>query len=265
MKPGIYWDIPFNEYLALPYRSKSALHEFSKSPALHKGRLDGTIGRASSADFELGSAVDAMWVEQRTPSEAGYAIRPRGLNLKTSEGKEWRSAVSPGITIVPHTVADMVRSLESNARAMELRQAGSAQATLIWDCPITGMRMKGRPDLLELKSHAVIADLKTTRSIEYHAFRSDFSKYNYHWQMCLYGNAIIELGLCETFEAWIIAVDKTPPHGVACRPVSDASLEVAAAELKKLLLKYAECALSDHWPAHDEHERPLELPRWRMT
>jgi len=262
-QPGAYVGVPFAEYLAWPYLSKSSLSDFAYLPAQHRGLLDGTIPRKDSAAFDVGSAVDAMWVEGKGLLEAGFRVwSGRKAGPKWVEFK----AAHAGCTILSFEqerhVRGAVDALEQHDRACDLRDGATQQLSLVWVCPFTGLRLKGRPDLVDF-DYRLLSDLKTARDVRPFKFDAAVADYNYHWQLYLYAQALRELGLGDGWKPWLIGVRNVPIHSVACRPLSADALQLAADEVTALLWQYRAAVLGDDWQRNFDDEKPIQLPGWR--
>jgi len=275
--PGIYLNVPAEQYFAWPYLSKSGLSDFAKSPALWYGRQTGEIKRRASASFILGSATDLLWVERRPLNPRyGFQVIPKINPLtgkpmpKTGKARqEYLDSLPPGTTAisaaVERTALRMATALDNNDRAQRLHAGAHAQVSLVWRCPHTGILLKGRPDLVDFEKF-VLSDLKTTKEIRPFLFDRDASQYNYHWQLYLYTQGLVANG-CGSYEDWshwLITVANVEPHGVACRPMPSSALELAAEETAYHIRRWCECRDNKQWPADDLDEKPIELPRWRF-
>lgn len=268
--PGIYLNVLFSDYLSWPYLSKSALHDFAKSPALHYLRVTGKLPYKATASQIMGTATDRFWVERREDITDILALPPEGMPKSGKKRDEWIASLSPGVE--PITIGQwltsrrMATALSRNKRAMELRKSAIAQVSAVWRHPATGLMLKMRADLVDPIRH-VLSDLKTTRSIATHRFDGDVSEYNYHWQLWLYTQALVENG-CGSYDDWahwLITVANQRPHGVACRPMGAIPLELARQETDYHLRRWVQCYRDNHWPADLLDEKPIELPRWRYS
>ena len=270
--PGAYTGVPFEQYARWPYLSKSALADFATNPALHRARLDGTIPPKSSTGFAVGSAADALWVESLGLLESGFVVWREGAR----RGKAWTAfkaehADKTILTADEETRArGAVDALEAHERACELRSVATPQLSLVWDCPITGLRLKGRPDLPNF-DRRTLSDLKTARDVTYRGFDRAITDYNYPWQLYLYaqGLTVLEHGArweqhLHDWRPWLIAVKNEPVHSVSCRPLHKEAIELARVEVSTQLWQYRECVLGGDWPANYDDEREYMPPQWRM-
>ncbi len=276
--PGIYLNVPAEQYFAWPHLSKSGLSDFAKSPALWYLRQTGEIERKSSPAFGLGTATNVLWVERGELTDANaIQIAPKINPLTdkplpaTGKARDAYAASLPnGTTLITQAQADqaqlMATALEGNDRAQRLHAGSHAEVSLVWRCPHTGILLKGRPDLVDLE-RCVLSDLKTTKEIRPFAFDRDAASYNYHWQLHLYTQGLVANG-CGSYDdwaQWLITVRNEQPHGVACRPMPASALELAADETAHHIRRWCDCRDNNDWPADDLDEKPIEFPRWRFN
>jgi len=270
-EPGIYLGVPFNVYKLWPYPSKSLLGDLQTSPAQFAAKVSGQIkwGWPSYAQI-IGSLTDHIWVEQLPVDEAhGWHAGPKDMPTKGKRRDAWLASLPKGDSGYTPTQLDlalaMVAALQNNERADELQANATPQVSLVWDDPDTGIRMKGRPDLIDFDG-LVLSDLKTARSITKAGFSKACADYNYHWQLHLYTTGLVAngIGAYEDWKQWLIAVRNEPIHGVACRPMGPAALELARAEVNEVLWQLRSCIDAGEWPADHNDEQPITLPGWRF-
>lgn len=276
-EPGIYLNVPMARYFDWPYLSKSGLSDFATSPALWYGRATGELPRKKSASFAIGTMTNELWVERLNLGDAGYQIIPdvnpltdKPMPASGKARQEYLDHVeAQGLKPVSQAMVDkaqaMALALENNDRAQRLHSGSFAEVSIVWRCPHTGLMLKGRPDLVDF-DRQILSDLKTTREIRPFVFDGDVSSYNYHWQLYLYLQGLIAngAGTWQDWAPWLITVRNEAPHGVACRPMGEVALEVAAVETEHQLRRWLDCRISNEWPADLLDEKAIDLPQWRI-
>jgi len=264
--PDVYLGVPFDVYMRWPYLSKSGISDFLISPAQHLARMLGQLDKATPIHYLIGSLTDLMWVEQQDPADHGYHVMPEGMSRRGKRYDLWLASVGDDATAVPHDIMAkaqaMVAALNANAKACSLREGSQPQVSVVWDCPQSGLRRKGRPDLVDFE-RKIVSDLKTARDVRPRELSRAVSDYLYHWQLQGYIEALQTLQYGDDWRAWIVAVRNEPVHSVACHPIAIAALELARAEQLPVLMRYRECALAGTWPADDDSEEILDVPTWR--
>lgn len=272
--PGIYYGVPFHEYLAWNCVSNSRLSLMAKSPRHYL-----TPAPFSSAAVRLGSLVHCGKLETLALSER-YAVASdwhlddanvtdagrRSDSKSTLYYKEKASAfaeANKGREIVTReeydTMAEMVKSIEANPKARKLfSEPGAVEVSMVWDDPETGVRCKGRIDKLGRRR---FGDLKTTADITDAA--KSIAKYGYHRQQAFYRTGWAVLNGGELLEAWLCFVESKPPHCVMAAPLSELSLAAGEHDYRNLLRRVQQCHLSGKWPGPPSPDE-WEIPEWAM-
>lgn len=245
--PGIYTNIPFEEYNALPYLRNSYLKKLGSScPAAAQIETPGDspaliIGRASHAFILEGEAEfnksfmvmpadmpkkpTAAQINAKKPSlESIYAVEMWNRFAMLAGKKEIISAEDFA------TIKGMKESIRSHDFARTLLSEGVSEQTAIFDIVVAGqpVRCKVRPDRTPSTKMAVLLDLKTCADASYRGFLNACYKFGYFHQAAMYIDGyniardvmIAEHGWSEednpAMDAFaFIAVEKTPPYCVA--------------------------------------------------
>jgi exodeoxyribonuclease VIII len=264
--PGIYRDIPLDEYLAWPYLSKSGLMALDRSPGHYQ--LEKAQPRKPTDAMVFGSAVDCLWMEGLPLFISKYIAAPEGLRrdrrtkayrefldaaagrtVLTSEQWEWACAIRD------HLVAHPILS--------DLRAEGETQLSLVWDDPEFGVRLKGRPDLVTVRDgRPCVLDLKLTRDPRPDAFRRTMANLRYHWQAYLYLQGITEVEGVDHDEFLFVAVEDHPPFAIWVYQIDDSALLYAREEIFLLVDAYLQCTVRGVWPTQPETITTISLPRW---
>lgn len=251
LAPGIYYDLPFADYLALDACSSTELRWMERSPAYCRYKRD--ADRQDTDATRLGSVVHAMVLEPHT-FEDRYVVEPVlseiGATTRGSKAyKSWRASLDEGIEVVKRGDYDrakaMLASIEGHpeCRGM-LRNAGAYEVTLVWERD--GLLCKGRVDK-DGKAGSYIGDLKTTKDLP--GFSPwVISRYFMPAQAEWYLDGFRRLGEQREF-AFIAAVANDPPHECELFRLDDESLRVGAAQNAWAFERWAKCVESGYWPA----------------
>ena len=216
MKPGIHFDIPFEEYCRIPALNKSSITQAKQSlahyrwapkmddaPFLRFGTLvhDGKLEPEKLAERYV-VIPDTRLIEQTQTIATHHEITGR---KKAEQFTPYKSPKASGVYkdlvrefLAGHPgkqevseawfndLAGMLRSLEEDPLAVELFESGYPEVTIIWNQPIPGTPeqswplCKGRIDWLTIEAHQV--DVKTAQDI----FRWSVTDYDYHIQAASY-------------------------------------------------------------------------------
>lgn len=295
-EPGIYRDVPADEYHRIPGASKSRLWTLRDSPAKCKWELDN--GSPDSDAFRFGRGFDDALFDEETFKRTYEAAGPCGAELKSGKnkgghcgltgavrvdgvwycGKHAPAGSEPdsGLTILSddeyRRIVNMVCSIEQHpiANALVRGPRGVNQLTIVWDDPATGVRCKGRIDrLTQYQGYTTHIDVKTARSADRRAFERDAAKFGYFVQAAHY------LAGCEAIDLLagrepqkrrflFVVIEKAPEllssHRVEVFEYKPDALAEALRVRDGLLAKWAECERTGYWPGREPRITPINLP-----
>lgn len=261
--PGIYNDIPFEEYLAWDAVSNSSLMRAERS--MHHFRHGRGWDEATPA-MRLGSLIHCGKLEPLRIVERYVVMPPFEKTVRRPDGGEYTNPrgsaaykaevadferQNAGRNIVLQAEYDRllgaVTALHNNDAARRaLEGDGPTEVSMVWIDPDTGVRCKARIDKLNL-SLGLIADLKSTDDAS--AFEWHMKKRRYHRQAAMYQDgAAVVLGTKLPF--WFVVVETTDPYMVRAAPVSGTALLQGRLNYKSLLQQIAECQQSGAWPGY---------------
>lgn len=246
--------------------SNGMLKAMNDSPAhCHALYLDPKRPARESTDAQtLGTLAHAFILEP--DAVAGrYAIKPRGMNFATKEGKAWRDAQT--LEIVSQDNADaagaMVAAVKRVPVLAELLAKGEAETSVFSIDPVTGLRRRTRPDWLHwtAPSRAIVLDIKSTHELTPDAVQRAIGTYAYHRQAAHYTAALRENGIA--VEAFVFGfVSSTYPY-LACAYVLDDETEAQGRdEVAELMDRFATCKRENFWPALGDGYQLTGLPTW---
>jgi hypothetical protein len=273
LPPGVYKDIPPEQYHALPYLSSSFLKRFRKNPA------SALLPDEDKACYALGGASHAYSLEGESAFLAGFAVAPSGINRRTTAGKEewarFETANASKTILTPEqatAVFGIDKSLKSHPLASKLLNHGNPELTLIWDDHETGLRMKARIDL-DPECRALI-DYKTSADVG--KFDRQIVTLNYDIQGGHYSIGATECNV-EHDVFIFVAAETSEPYPVRCGFLAAEWMQWARDETRRLYRLVAECKAKNHFPNYEIpiHVASLdqitpadlleewEMPRWR--
>lgn len=273
LPPGVYRDIPADQYHALPYVSSSVLKKFRVNPA------SALLSVEQTPAMVLGSASHVYSLEGDEAFLSGFAVAPSGIDKRTKDGKDkwakFESSNTGKSLLTPDQFTDVVgidKSLRSHPLASILLKRGTPELTLIWDDPETGLRMKARIDLDPQRG--ALIDYKTCADVA--KFDRQIVALNYSIQAAHYSNGAMECGIDhDTFI--FVAAQTSEPYPVRCGFLSPDYMTWAKDETRRLYRLVAECKAKNHYPNYEipvhiasmDQITPAdlleewELPRWR--
>jgi len=268
-EPGVYENVPAEEYFAWEAVSNSKLSLLNKSPRHYQhGYSEATPAMALGSLVHSG-VLEPLSIAKRYVFMPNYASHPG--NMTASGDRSFSSAtkfvkqmeeqfrtLNFDKEIVTedqyNTMVGMATALAENDKAKQLLRDGRAEVSVVWDDQETGLRCKARADWLR---PGIMADLKTT--MDAGQFERSIVKFGYHRQMAFYSRGLIANGI--EVEPWIICVEKSAPFGCRCAPMDLGAIQIGAKEIDELLELLVECQTNNHWPGY-QNPSVWSVPDW---
>ena len=236
MVNAIHYNIPFEDYRAFPYISKSGLVDFLRSPGYYKHRQAQPF--EGNAYTRFGSALDTLITEGPSAFDAEYSVRPPGVDLRTKAGKAWK-AEQEGKTPLTGDEGERIKACEQRIYAyppaQELLTADTqTQISIVWEDEDSGVTLKGRPDFYlpaGVFDSPVIVDLKTTGEADPETFGRTFAKFRYHWQAAMYCAGMTKITGVGHWDFRFLVVERDPPHRVEVYQCDEGAIHQALDEI----------------------------------
>ena len=263
-EPGLYRDVPDDEYFAFDAASNSRLSQLAKSPAHCYAAINGVWSDTEALRF--GSAAHAA-VLQPMEYATRYTTFVGDLRSKAAkeEFAELRAKFGDRNVLrgdAQETIAEMVTAVRQHRAARTILDLpGPSEVVALWKHEQTGLLCKMKVDHYAVEA-AVLIDYKTTTDASPDAFSRSIHNYGYHRQGAFYIMGMRSLGI-DMKDFVLIAQEKTAPFAVSACRIHDFALEAGRDELEQLLTTYAECKSSGHWPGYDDGKIiDIDLPEW---
>lgn len=159
LKDGIYYDMPMDDYLSLPYMSSSGVTDMQISVGTFwANHVDPDREEKKTDATSFGTLFHTMILEPEKMAQ--YVIKPEGMNFSTKEGKQWKKeAVAEGLLIVTNEDMEKCELMKNNLHKSGLMkhfEDGLSEVTLIWS--EGDVKCKARIDRL---TDCMSIDLKT--------------------------------------------------------------------------------------------------------
>lgn len=263
MKPGIYPDLPFSDYLAAEACSASAcitllqsfparlLHQEPDTPSLRLGRLIHSV-HLEDCDFE----------------ELGLVVVPSGysdahVKVNAAEHPEIVEARAAGLEPLREADADALRGMHAALREdpdiVRAFSNGKPEVSVFWEHEGTGMLMKARFDWLPNRG-GVLPDLKSCQSIDEAELSRHISTYRIGHRSYFYQEAARAIGVEDPLYCPVF-VEKKPPHFAKISPVAPGYVAKCGLEVERAISIYAQCVEANHFPGPTHYE-PTDPPTW---
>lgn len=260
--PGIYADVPAEDYHAGPGISASGLKRLLPpyTPAHYK------YGEPyESAALDFGKVAHRLVLGEGD----AFVVSPFD-SFRSNDAKAWKAEQDAAGNVVI-TAADlekaraMAEAVKAHPLAGQLFTDGAPEVSLYWTDAETGVLCRARYDWmrnLHKGRRLLIPDLKTARSAEPWSFAKAAADYGYAISAEFYRQAAIANGLDPDPLPLFVAVEKAAPYLVSVTAISDEDMEMARGLIRRGLRIYADCLARDEWPGYPETVIDIELPTY---
>lgn len=287
LEPGIYFDMPRDQYDAIPAFNQSLLKkwiEMQSIPAEFKVWFDERhADREISDAFRIGQALDCALLDP-VKFEQEFVVVPQDAPKKPTSAQ--RNAKKPS----PDSVSAICWWDEWNAKTadktvLDFHEYNSVRRMRqeLLECPdtadvfaqcrkavivseIEGFPVKAEFDLWNPKTEHIL-DLKTAESVQPRDFARNAIKFGYDKQVAWYLELAKSVGV-EKSVFDFVCVRSSAPYTVAVHSVMPEIVQPhrnlvinARAKLISALYEVAHRLKSDEWQGFS-HYSPLEFPRW---
>lgn len=263
---GLVRNLPAEQYHADPGVSNGMLKSLADSPAhcYLRHLAPNRPPNAPTDAMSLGTLAHAFVLEPEAVGKR-YAVKPRGMNFATKEGKAWRDQQT--LEIVSQDNVDaagaMVAAIKRVKVLSSLLAQGEAETSAFGICSSTGLRRRARPDWLHWTGpkRCIALDIKTINELTPDTVQRAIATYGYHRQAAHY-TATLEACGFEVDEFVFGFVSSTYPYIAVAYVLDDETAEQGRDEVAELMDKFAACQRDNFWPAFGEGYQLTGLPKW---
>ena len=259
-KPGIYLNMPNEDYHAGPGISKSGLWTIqTQSPAHYKFAV-----REEKSYFDFGDACHKAILE---PNEFEAKV-VRGPDDR--RGNKWKDQLeacslddklllTAGDYDAVLAIRDVIHgdswlnSIITGGKPMIEASGYAIDAE-------TGELRRVRPDLYR-EDIEIILDVKSSQSAHPDAFARSVINYGYHAQEAFYSDTWRDIGKPVSGFAFL-AFEKKPPYAFAIYELPPSIVDEGRALMRQALDTYHTCRKNNSWPSYGEGVQELEFKRW---
>lgn len=247
--PGVYYDVPFEDYILIDAINHSELKKFSADSPYHyhyrkmneieDEKAAFTEGRMyhlavlepdyfeknfihtpkSHKDFEEYLSAEMKKNCEENPKRI-FDKRTKEAKMidKLFAGKvKELKKKNPKIKVVDYLIywksQEIAKKIRQHKIASRVVGESETEVTLVWEDKHTGLKCKARLDLLN-KEKNYFGDFKKSKNAHPFGFAKDVRKYNYYSQVAFYWDGAVTLGLLDPKYFMFITVEDFEPFFV---------------------------------------------------
>lgn len=263
---GLRFNLPAEQYHAMPGVSASGLRDFARSPlhyfALH---LDPARPAPTEKAGQLEGTLAHCAILEPDQFDARYAIGP-DVSRTTKEWKAWeasetRQAIKPQQAAVARAQARSVRLLPDVARLLSV---GQPEVSAFWIDPATGEQCRCRPDWVHPvgEDAVILLDVKTYSDASPEEFARQVARKGYHCQAAWYSDGYAAASGKRVLGFVFVAVETAWPYAACACMLDDEGLQRGRDINAGLMASYAECRSTGVWPGYSQTIELITLPAW---
>ena len=257
LEPGIYTNISWEGYDALPYCRASDLKTLRDYP-----QSLGMLKR--SRPMDVGAAVHGYFAGN---GNNRFIVCPHRRDKRSADYQQFCVDYPPGVWThltakEGEEVEALTQALEGRPTAKQLLTAGDPEVTVIAD--IDGFRCKGRLDRLARKDgEALIVELKTTTTVQTDKLDSQIYRMGWHMQAAWYCRLARQLGLRPRM-VWVVVQTNPPVTSafVRCMEVGEDWLRLGDDDIKEPFKLWWQGFATGLWPCFKDGIELATVPEW---
>jgi hypothetical protein len=265
---GVHAGVAAHTYRTWDAVNQSTLWSFRRSAA--HARYEFIHPSESTHTQDLGSAIHAVLLEPDSV-ERDYAVRPADLPTRGPGSRKalwaWKEEIAATGKVILDKQDDLatLRGVRDAVRdhplALEFLTApGLTEVSALWRFDDT--LCKARPDrIVEVAGWTWVVDVKSTPDASPGAFARSCVNFGYYLQAAFYLDGLEELAPRDRRFAFV-AVEKTPPFGIAIYEPDIVFLEAGRDEYHRHLRTWRSCLESGRWPGYPTDIETLTAPQW---
>lgn len=258
-EPGLYPNLSYDEYAAIPAVNHSFLVDMDQKSPLHAQYIRATGGREDTRALMMGRALHLALLEP-TKFDSEIMSIPE-IDRRTKAGKvawiNFQRQAEGRITLEAGEmtrIKEMAHAILGHESARELfANKGVNEMTMVWKDRATGVLCRARVDRwTTFEKTPCLMDLKTTRDVKEHKFQRSMVDYGYALQSAFYmmGAETLQptpIGRAQRVFMWL-AVESEGPFDIGVFQADTKIMEHGVMKLRQLLKTYKECRESGIWP-----------------
>jgi exodeoxyribonuclease VIII len=277
--PGMYPDVPFEQYLKWSALSKTILEYGVVSMKHLKAAADGKMDPEESDCLHFGRSLHARLLEPKRyraewavmpdfqPDEPGKYKNYRATNEYKAKEEAWRKTITAA-NILSTTEAEVIEQMASGVMDHDavklLRASGGCELSMTWIDRETGLAIKSRMDKFcpKVRGVSAVVDLKGVRSLDPDDLSRQIHQLGWHRQSAIYVDGVKEL-TGEEPDFVFVCIEKTYPHDVAVYRVDDESIEMGRQDYRTVLQRWVKAIETGKYPGMARDIQSIGVPEWK--
>jgi hypothetical protein len=262
-EPGIY-TIPDDVYHADPVPGGSLSHSGARLLLDAPAKFHHQRGRTQHKRvFDFGRAAHALVLGIGAPIVAVDAPDWRTNKAKDARDAARAAGHTPLLAFEFAIVEEMAAQLRRHPIAAALLAVGTAEQSMFWIDPVTGVWLRSRLDWLPAATarRTIIPDYKTAADASTATFSRAVAQFGYHQQAAWYLDGHRTLTGSDAAFVFIVQ-ERDAPYLVNVCELDSQALEIGAARNRRAIDLYRECAVTGRWPGYGDEVNLVSVPRW---
>ncbi len=279
--PGVYVDMPHEQYLSLDALSSSGIKRLLQSPMHYQ--YDREHPKEATDSMLIGTALHMAVLEPDRYADSVIVVPDDAPKRPTLA--QWRAAKPSPASVAAMQWwtefesraagkllldAEQAAKVEGMAGAVrrhpvhdELLRDGTPETSFLWRDARTELPCKARFDYL--RDDGIALDVKSCMDASPEGFARSVAQFRYHVQHAWYNNAHEHLRDASLQAFVFIAVENTAPYGCACYVLEPNAVLFGVNRCLEAMDLYAEAKRSGYWRGYSPRVNPIILPRWATT
>jgi exodeoxyribonuclease VIII len=269
-KPGIYFDVPFEQYIEIPGINNSILKILTqKSPRHARWAKDHD---RDTKEMLFGRLVHTLLLEPDKVADE-YRVHAE-INRNTKIWKAFEQETLDGgfqpIQQGEYDSAKRISALILEQPVHRFVRKGHAEVTLVWEDEETGLLCKARVDYVhrdvdmgEAGQGDFLIDVKTAADASPEGFSKACYNLNYYQQAAMSSQGW-EILTDHTPTFTFLAIEKKEPYAAVAYETQAKTMDAGLVAYRDALKRYKQCLDEERWPGYASEVLPLDIPEWAL-
>lgn len=265
-QPGIHYNVPADVYHAQhDWLSNSMFKTFLDDPRLYEAEfITKTLPRKATKEMDLGTVGHAAILEPHVLEGVCLEIPATALNKdghkKGDQWKEFRDSHAGRILLKPDELTQVRGMFDACYRHPVARRLllsdGPTEASIFWECHLSGVKRRCRPDKM-VDGWGWVNVKTTTAGVDPEAFRRTIRNFRYDIGQEFYRDAGERLYGERPVHVFLL-VEQEPPYRVRVYELGTPWQVAARDTIEQYLLDFAHRREAGDW-SHESESRIVPI------